>query len=228
MITILCYRFEALEIDFSELNRQLGFSDQELPPPFDAYVEKAINDCKGFKDYKGTLRIKPCAVKKGSFSIDEVVFKPGKTICSELSGAEQIALFIATAGKSISHRISHYRAEDPVLGYVYDALGSLIVEAIGDKIASFATEQSKEKGFKVTNRYSPGYCQWNVNEQHKLFDFFNGKTGGVTLSESALMSPIKSISGVMGIGKAVKYRAHSCELCDLTTCALRKEGAVGD
>ncbi|MCK7538940.1 MAG: hypothetical protein MZV63_52410 [Marinilabiliales bacterium] len=47
----------------------------------------------------------------------------------------------------------------------------------------------------ITNRFSPGYCGWDVAEQHKLFSFFKDNFCGITLTESALMNPVKSVSG---------------------------------
>ncbi|MCK5694244.1 MAG: methionine synthase, partial [Bacteroidales bacterium] len=83
---------------------------------------------------------------------------------------------------------------------------------------------AKELGLHITNRYSPGYCSWNVEEQQKLFSLFPKGTCGISLSESSLMSPVKSISGIIGIGAEVKYREYTCEICPMLNCQFRKVG----
>jgi hypothetical protein len=76
-------------------------------------------------------------------------------------------------------------------------------------------------GKKITNRYSPGYCGWDVAEQHKLFRLVPGNFCGIRLTESALMDPIKSISGIIGIGENVKFNKYTCNLCDFKNCRYR-------
>ena len=48
------------------------------------------------------------------------------------------------------------------------------------------------EGLRITNSYSPGYCGWNVSEQHALFSLLPEGFCGVRLCESGLMLPIKS------------------------------------
>lgn len=74
----------------------------------------------------------------------------------------------------------------------------------------------------ITNRFSPGYCHWNVSDQHKLFSLFDEAPRGVTLTDSALMNPVKSISGVIGICENVKYKDYHCRLCKSKDCTYRK------
>ncbi len=106
-------------------------------------------------------------------------------------------------------------------GYVYDVLGSVTVEAAVDKMQGELEIKMQEKELKITNRYSPGYCGWPVNDQFKLFSFFPDNYCGITLSSSALMAPIKSVSGVIGIGPKVKKHPYTCQLCDAQNCIYR-------
>jgi hypothetical protein len=76
-------------------------------------------------------------------------------------------------------------------------------------------------GTKITNRFSPGYCGWDVSEQHKLFQLLPGTYCGIRLSASALMDPEKSISGMIGIGKNVRHLPYTCNLCDMKDCIYR-------
>ena len=196
-----------------------------LPEPFSGYLDKALHDCYLFEDIRASFRIvDPILIDESNTSIwaEDIEFKVGKTICKELKGSSRLAFFVGTAGKTISEKSSMLlEGEDPVLGYIYDILGSFITEAVCDRIQEMLKKEVSQNDEKITNRYSPGYCQWHVNEQHKLFSLFNDSTCGVTLTTTALMQPVKSISGVIGIGENVTFRKYQCELCGLKKCTSR-------
>jgi cobalamin-dependent methionine synthase I len=60
-----------------------------------------------------------------------------------------------------------------------------------------------------------------VSEQQKLFSFFPENFAGISLSDSSLMNPIKSVSGIAGIGTAVKYLGYACDDCTQADCVFR-------
>ncbi|MFV0592537.1 MAG: vitamin B12 dependent-methionine synthase activation domain-containing protein, partial [Draconibacterium sp.] len=162
---------------------------------------------------------------KRSFFAGGAEFKVGRTIAQKLLKAEKMAFFVCTAGKTISEKASSLlKGEDPVLGYVYDIMGSAIAEAVADNIQHHIEQQMLSRGAKITNRYSPGYCHWNVSDQHKLFSMFDENPCGVSLTESALMNPVKSVSGVIGIGRDVEFRDYQCSLCTMKNCVYRSNG----
>lgn len=107
-------------------------------------------------------------------------------------------------------------------GYIYDVVGSEIVEAAADLMQNDLQKAMISSGRKITNRYSPGYCGWDVAEQHKLFQLVPDNFCGIRLTESALMDPVKSVSGIIGIGENVKMNPYTCRLCDLKDCIYRK------
>ncbi len=49
-------------------------------------------------------------------------------------------------------------------------------------------------------RFSPGYCGWHVGAQKRLFTFLEPDHIGIGLTESCVMHPLKSISGVIVVG----------------------------
>jgi hypothetical protein len=73
----------------------------------------------------------------------------------------------------------------------------------------------------MTNRFSPGYCGWNVKDQFTLFSFFPEKFCGIELTDSALMVPVKSVSGIIGLGENVQKKAYPCDVCTMQNCYRR-------
>ena len=226
MIKEYNFSFNELVIDQQEIQAVLGYGDGALPEPFNRYLEQAFFNAHSLIDIRATyLIVKDVVVdeNRNTLVAGKQEFRVGKTICRELKGSERLAFFVCTAGKTISEKsVDLLKGEDPVLGYIYDLLGSAITEAAGDLMQSFLKQEIEMTGHRITNRYSPGYCHWSMEEQHKLFELFGKSPCEVTLTQSFLMSPVKSISGVIGIGHEVKYRDYQCTLCWNKNCVYRK------
>lgn len=226
MIKEYNFKFDELIINQGKISSVLGYGDGSLPAPFDEYIEMALDDAKYLTDIRSAYRIFDDAEiddKRYRILAGKQELNVGKAVCSELKGADRLVFYVCTAGKTISEKsASLLRGNDPVLGYVYDVLGSIITEAAGDRMQSFLKSETGINGEQLTNRYNPGYCQWPVSDQHKLFSFFHKNICGVSLTDSSLMHPVKSISGVIGIGKNVKYREYVCSLCFSKNCIYRK------
>ena len=103
-----------------------------------------------------------------------------------------------------------------------NTLGTVTVECAIDTIQDNLATELEEKGIKITNRYSPGYCGWSLSEQRKLFALFPDGHCGIKLSDSCLMEPIKSVSGVIGFGVNVRQHIYDCQICELENCYYRK------
>lgn len=226
MIKEYNFRFDELIINRAEIISVLGYGNGPLPEPFDEYIEMALLDAKYLTDIRGAYALVEDVkidYKKHRLIAGEQELNVGKAVCSELKGTERLAFYVCTAGKTISEKsVNLLHGNVPVLGYVYDILGSIITEAAGDRMQSFLKMETVINGDLLTNRYSPGYCQWPVADQHKIFAFFPENVCEISLTDSALMNPVKSISGVIGIGKNIKYREYVCTLCSSKDCLYRK------
>lgn len=145
-----------------------------------------------------------------------------RTVFQQLKKAEKLAVFVCTAGNEIIERSRELMKEgDYLKGYVYDVYGSLAVEESMDLIQDALKNKMELADLRITNRYSPGYCGWDVSEQKKLFSLLPDRFCGVELTDSCLMRPIKSVSGIIGIGKSVKFNPYTCNLCDEEDCLYR-------
>jgi cobalamin-dependent methionine synthase I len=95
-----------------------------------------------------------------------------------------------------------------------------MAEKVAEKIQDEIKQSAQGQAEAVSNRYSPGYCGWSVADQHLLFSFLPANFCGITLNESALMHPIKSVSGIIGIGKEMVKNPYQCNICDVTDCIM--------
>lgn len=157
-----------------------------------------------------------------SIGVEDVIFAVKPIVFSQMQEADEVALFICTAGPAIGEMSRQsMKGGDLLRGYIYDVIGSEVVENAADRMQEELRTAVASRGKKITNRFSPGYCGWDVAEQHKLFSFFKENFCGITLTESALMNPVKSVSGIIGIGMDVKFAPYQCHVCDDKNCIYR-------
>lgn len=157
---------------------------------------------------------------------EQPAFDMGKIILRQLRGSEAYALFICTAGVDYESYQQRLKEEgDMVRVFIADALGSVIAEKCADQMEIALQDSIDKLGWKHTNRFSPGYCGWHVSQQQLLFPLFQGHTCGVRLTDSSLMLPIKSVSGIIGLGTQVRHLDYTCGLCDFKQCFKRKKKA---
>lgn len=152
-------------------------------------------------------------------------FNIGHIIQRQLRGSEAYALFICTCGTRYeAYQQQLQQQGDMVRVFIADALGTVIAEKTADQMEIALQESIHKLGWHHTNRFSPGYCGWHVSEQQQLFPLFSGHTCGVRLTPSSLMLPIKSVSGIIGLGPDVRHLDYTCGLCDFKLCYKRKSG----
>ena len=203
----------------------MGYSPGSAPEPLTDLIAEVSDELMPLGDVKAEYLIFNRLASdpdSKSIEIEGVVFCVKPVIFSQIKKAGGAALFICTAGAEIGLRSRASMKEGDLLrGYVYDVIGSEVVENAADRMQEELRLEVAVRGLKVTNRFSPGYCGWDVAEQHKLFSFFPDNYCGITLTESALMNPVKSVSGLIGIGREVRYAPYQCHLCDDKNCIYR-------
>jgi len=142
--------------------------------------------------------------------------------------AEGLALFVATVGEAVPARIRRLFHEDALAeGWMLDAVASAGADLLADRLAERFQRALVQQGMNDTRvlPYSPGYCGWPTRGQRPLFDTLRPEEIGVTLNDSCLMSPIKTVSGVLvaGPGEAHKFRPDFpfCDDCQTHECGRR-------
>lgn len=203
----------------------LGIAEEKLDPHTDLLISDYTSRCKSIMDPKGAYA-RFTAVTPDSEEVVEIIgtrFCTGKIIRNMLRHSEEYALFVVTAGPEPEELSRRLMKEGQYLeGLITDVVASAIVESAANQVEQQIMEMADSMDMKITNRYSPGYCSWHVSEQQKLFSLFPEDCCGINLSQSSLMSPIKSISGIIGMGKSVIYKDYTCEICPMKECVFRK------
>jgi hypothetical protein len=135
-----------------------------------------------------------------------------------LEDAVSLALFAVTLGGEVSNRISGlFDAGELAEGYILDQIASFAADELAQNAARrFEAETGAAPGTAVLP-YSPGYCGWNVTGQRALFAQLEPGELGLTLNESCLMHPVKSVSGVLVLAPIEAHDFNPAFPC-CTTC----------
>ena len=208
--------FEELGITAADVYEQMGYHDAQ---PDKATQQETATILKEVSQWLRP-RFSYFVVNK------QPDFEMGNIILRQLRGSEAFALFICTSGLEFETYQQRLKEQgDMVRVFIADALGSVIAEKCADQMEKALQESIDKLGWKHTNRFSPGYCGWHVSQQQLLFPLFQGHTCGVKLTDSSLMIPIKSVSGIIGLGEKVRKLEYTCGLCDFKQCYKRKKKA---
>jgi len=142
--------------------------------------------------------------------------------------ANALALYVATLGEAVPARIRALMDDGSLAqGYMLDAVASLGADLLSDLLAERFLDRQPGGGSNGLRAlpYSPGYCGWPTTGQRPLFAALRPEEIGVSLNESCLMSPIKSVSGVLvaGAPQAHKFRPDFpfCHQCRTRECGAR-------
>jgi hypothetical protein len=222
-------KFDDLELDVSDLEDFIGFSSGFTPEPFIEIISEILNETNKLINPLGGYAVYDHVqvdTTNKQVIISDVIFKTRSVVTRQLDKATSIAVFACTAGAALSELAAeHNRKGNTIHAYMIDSLGSIAVERAMDIIQENLKTVMAERGLRITNRYSPGYCNWNIREQEKLFGLLPANFCGISLTESLLMKPIKSVSGVIGIGHEVTFDNYSCDLCKDKNCIYRNKGS---
>lgn len=220
------FNINELGLSASKILGVMGYREVEAPESLSDLVSKILKEAVLFTPAKAEYIIVDNPEfndADASFYIHDIVFSPGATVYEKLRGSRILSIFLATAGEDIGFRSRKAMNEGELLaGYVYDVVGSEIVGAACEALFCYFEQEMAFRGWKTTNMYSPGSCEWNVDDQHNLFRLFPDNFCNIRLTPSALMDPVKSASGFIGAGEKVERIDHKCSLCNRDDCTFRR------
>lgn len=226
--TFQTYRYPLREVipSLDELARYLHMEGDTEHPAYDYMRERLAELSSSNLETTGGYVVgcvEGLDMASGRLTVEGFEFECGAQVCGYLKEATEAAFFLCTAGALFSDEAHALNASGDFLeAYIIDSIGSLAVERAMDKIHKALETEQAERGLKITNRYSPGYCNWPLKDQRPLFAFVGENPTAIELSESCLMHPIKSVSGVIGIGEKARRRAYGCAICQNKTCIYRR------
>ena len=203
---------------FDNISRSIRLKIDKLEPVFEKLVDPSFH-------HQNT---EINSVKNDAVHLDEgPEFKSSK-LSKTLTNCKEITCYVATLGGAIEGEIKRLMDEKHLAeAYVLDAMASVATDNMVSAFHQQMKDEYKRQGKQVTLCFSPGYCDWPITDQKKLFSIFDPNELDVELTDSCFMKPRKSISGVFGITpkeySSKKNHYNPCLECKRKDCSARRD-----
>lgn len=168
---------------------------KELSGDLAEMYEESLEDYKKAAVFKAVYRKTSVAFfgEKGiRFDFGEI---ESADLRKNLAGCSSAFIFAATSGSGVDRLILKHTKLSPADAMVTDCIASSGIEVFCDKI-----NEEMRKGRVLKPRYSPGYGDVSLCCQSEILSFLDAyRKIGLTLTETYLMTPIKSVTAIVGI-----------------------------
>lgn len=173
---------------------------KELAHPAGMWQEEKLNN----DEYSGAL------VLAGGLKISS------KLVKRVMRGCSRVVIFAVTIGHELEAEVAKLmKAGDMAEAVMLDSVGGESAEGCAEYLNQLVQKEAHRRGLHLTMRFSPGYGDWRLEGQRELFKALTPEKIGITLTESCLMLPRKSITGIIGMGALDEIRtgASLCKKC---------------
>ena len=192
----------------------------------DPRISVLIEEC--IKETEPVLEYRVC------YTVDDIIRTDHELsfcgICTDstvitkaVSGCEHVLLFAATIGAQFDRLIARYSRLEPSKALLMQAIGAERIESLCDAFSAKINMDLNSSGKSLRPRVSPGYGDIDLSMQTDIFKVLDCERKiGLTLNESLLMSPSKSVTAIAGIGANQTGLYNKCDACDQKDCAYKR------
>ncbi len=197
MNTVYIKSFEAPEYNKKEILRYAGVSEP-LPE-----LEALLGECLML--VKDKLSYKVCFCEVEVTRQDETLClgtlkTRSKDLQKNLFGCKSAVIFAATVGITLDRLIARFGTVSPAKALMLQAIGAERIESLCDAFDKEISAKANAQGKATRPRFSPGYGDLPLEMQKDIFALLDcSRKIGLTLNESLLMSPSKSVTAIIGI-----------------------------
>ncbi len=142
----------------------------------------------------------------------------GGPVVTVVGGAEELVVAVCTIGPEADRRIARQQqAKDLFRALLLDELASWAIDMVRQELCRWLEEDLQRQGLRASAPLSPGESVWSVKDQRIIFDLLDTGPIGVSLSDSMIMYPLKSLSLILGTGRQPMgvEGASNCDFCSL-------------
>jgi len=155
---------------------------------------KCLDEVQGMCTFNVCYRIQDVCVSENTCNFGAFSVK-SKSLSEHLKKSTRAVIFAATVGLDLDRLILKYSKTAPSLALMLQAIGAERIEALCDMFCNKLSED-----YHITSRFSPGYGDLPIEMQKEIFALLDcPKQIGLTLNDSMLMSPTKSVTAIVGI-----------------------------
>ena len=216
-----------IEIDRKQVCHYMGYdADCKLSTRISALVDEYVENAHHLIDPFYSYVIRDIELVQGSVIIIEgTIILESKGIARLLKQCHKVAVLLATIGEHLEETVAQLLQDGLMLqATVLDAIGSDAVEKVADLARDRIAEIADAQELVISQRFSPGYCDWALEQQKMIFQAVDADMVGIQLTDGYLMIPRKSISGIIGLGHSSSNveNYNPCKVCRKRDCLGRR------
>ncbi len=191
-------------------------------PELAELVQECVQEIENKLVYKVCFR--ESSIKDEKIYLDLDFLKTDSAdLRKNLKGCSRVVLFAATVGIELDRLIAKYSRISPTKALLFQAIGAERIESLCDIFNGEITKQAEEAGLFTRPRFSPGYGDLPIETQKEIFSVLDcPRKIGLSLNDSLLMSPSKSVTALIGIGNTVCENPSGCKICGREDCNYRR------
>ena len=167
------------------------------PKPEELPLQECLKAAKGAAQCRAVWRRYPVILDGDMLDLG-FAKTDSRDLKQHLEGCGEILLFACTAGPETDRRIARAKLLSPARGLLMHAIGAQQVEGGCDRLCARLAQQFPDR--QLTDRFSPGYGDLTLEMQRDVMAALDcGRTIGITLTDSLLMTPSKSVTAIIGM-----------------------------
>jgi len=192
------------EYNKSLIYARLGFDKKRtgLSGPMRDEAEKLIKKAENTLNLTGAYRIMNLdRIDPPKVILEDGTVLSGVRLAELMKDCDQAIIMLATGGSEIMELINRLQEEGRMSeAVIIDAAASEITDSVLDMVMLHVNQMLRSKGRVLTKmRFSPGYGDFDLEQQRELYRLMNGEAFGITLNEACLLIPEKSVLAIAGI-----------------------------
>jgi hypothetical protein len=215
-----------IKVEQPSVLRYLGYqAGRKVPKRIVSLVDRHIEDTSMMIEPKHSFVIKDAERVEGDTAyLGDVTFQ-GPVVAQLMRRSRKAAIFAVTIGGSLEGAVGKLADEGRILdAAIVDAVGSAATENVANAVHDRVREIAGAQGLGTSARFSPGYCDWDIEQQEMVFRAMKGRSAGIRLTNACLMVPRKSVSGIIGMsphGDGLENWSP-CGACERRDCVGRR------
>ena len=207
-----------------EAIRYLGYGKHAVDEGTLGLISDSFRDLEACAAAKSIYRIFECEhTGENELQIGKMNIT-SRSLGRNLKGCGSVVLLVATLGTGVDLMMKRFSLTDMAKTVVLQACAAAYLEEYLDQLQEKIGEELRQQEKWLRPRFSPGYGDFDIHHQKDILQMLDtAKTIGLTMTDSYMLTPVKSVTALIGISDSdEKCHIKGCESCGKTDCIYRR------
>lgn len=210
-----------------EIGRYLGYKNSPPDERTEALIESCMEELSDHISPRFFSREYPLVILEDG-TLDFSCFQvKSESLRRNLEGCSKAVLFGATLGAEVDYLIRRFTVLDMSRAVIIQAAAAAMIESFCNLENERLDREYRKKGYFLRPRFSPGYGDFSLEYQRRFFEALElEKRAGITLTDSLLMMPSKSVTALIGMSRetfpTARAEERRCGFCEKRDCLYRE------